>query len=267
MLVGGHLERSTEMIDGRRFSLLLAALALLTAATAGSSTAAECPPCPPPLPPGWRVALGGGLALTGGNTDSSSYNLAVDLVHDPGQRNVFRADGLYLRTSQEERTTVDRTALAVRDEYTLSGRTFTFGQLGYQRDRFKEVDFLITPLVGLGYNAVKTDVVLFAVDAAGGGAIERLTGQDTTTDLALQAGERVEWRFSPTARLVHRASALWKANDFGDAYYHFEVGLAAALAKRFELKVTFADDYKSRPADQGLKKNDTSVLASLVFKL
>jgi putative salt-induced outer membrane protein YdiY len=267
MLGGEHLERSPEMIDGHRVLVLAVACLAAAAAAPRSASPADCPPCPPPPPPGWRVTLGGGLARTGGNTDSSSYNVAADLVHDPGQRNVFRADALYLRTSQEGRATVDRTALAARDEYTLSGRTFVFGHLAYQRDRFKEVDFLITPLVGVGYNAVKTEEVLFAVDAAGGGAIERLSGRETTTDLALQAGERLEWRFSPAARLVHRASALWKANDLGDAYYRFELGLAATLARRLELKLTFADDYKSRPADPGLKKNDTGVLASLVFKL
>jgi putative salt-induced outer membrane protein YdiY len=213
------------------------------------------------------VSIGGGLALTGGNTDTSTYTLVLDAVHDPGTRNVFRADGLYLRTSEDDVATVDKTALSARDEYTFSGRLFVFGQLGYQRDHFKQVDYLVTPLGGVGYTAVKTDRLLFAADAAAGLAFEHLTGRDATTDLAFQAGERAEWKVSPSARLFHRASALWKADDFGDAYYRFEVGLGATLARRLELKLTFADDYKSRPADPTLKKNDTSILVSFVFKL
>jgi putative salt-induced outer membrane protein YdiY len=55
-------------------------------------------------------------------------------------------------------------------------------------------------------------------------------------------------------------------NDFGDAYHHLDVGIVASLTSRFDLKLSFADDYKSRPpADK--KKNDTTVLATIVFKM
>ena len=66
-------------------------------------------------------------------------------------------------------------------------------------------------------------------------------------------------------KFVEKLAALWKADDFGDAYYHAEAGLAATLAKRLELKLAFADDYKTRPP-VGLHKNDTSFIASVVFK-
>jgi hypothetical protein len=39
------------------------------------------------------------------------------------------------------------------------------------------------------------------------------------------------------------------------------------LARRVELKLAFLDDYKSRPADPRLKKNDSSIVAALVFKI
>jgi putative salt-induced outer membrane protein YdiY len=213
------------------------------------------------------VSIGGGMSLTGGNTDTSSYNLTANIVHDPKRKNVFRAELLYLRASEDDEATLARSAANLRDEYAVSGQAYVYGQLAYQRDRFKEVDYLIAPTIGGGYKFVDNEKVLFALDAGFGAAFERLTGLDGTTDLALTATERLQVKPIPTTTIFQKTSALWKADDFGDAYYRFEVGLTTAIMKRLELKVAFVDDYKTRPPDPSLKKNDTSFILSVLFKL
>ncbi len=171
----------------------LAAL-VLQAVMAGTGSAQDCP-CPPspPPPPAWITSIGAGLTRTGGNSDTSSYNLAANATHDPRGKNVVRGELLYLRASDAGEATVDRTLANLRDEYTMSGRLFAFGEVGYQRDRFKQVDYLIAPLVGLGYKAVDHKQLLVAVDAGVGGAFEKLEAQDATADFVLKAGERLEW--------------------------------------------------------------------------
>jgi putative salt-induced outer membrane protein len=240
---------------------------LFSALSVARTVSAQCPPCPPvpPPPPVWNISLGGGLSLTGGNTDTSSYNLLASAVHDPKTKNIFRFEALYLRTEQEDLAAVDRTFVRARDEYTVNGRLFAFGELGYLRDQPKEVDYLISPVAGLGYRLVDRPRVVATVDGGLGVAFEKLTGQDSTTDVAVQATERVDWKATSVATLYEKASGLWKAGDFGDAYYRAEIGVSTTLAKRLELKLAFADDYKTRPPS-GLKKNDTSFLMSVVFK-
>jgi putative salt-induced outer membrane protein YdiY len=210
--------------------------------------------------------VGGGLSLTGGNTDTSSYNLTANVTHDPRKKNVFRGELLYLRASDNDEATVDRSLVALRDEYSLNARLFVFGQLGYQRDRFKELDYLIAPMVGAGVKAVDRPDLLVSFDASVGGAFEKLEDRDGTADLALGASQRIEWRPVAATTLFEKAGALWKTDDFGDAYYRFELGLATTVVQRLELKIAFADDYKTRPANPTLEKNDTSLIASLLFK-
>jgi putative salt-induced outer membrane protein YdiY len=212
------------------------------------------------------VSVGGGVSLTGGNTESNSYNLSFSVVHDPKTKNVFKAEGLYLRSDADGEATADRLNASVRDEYGLWSRGYAFAQLGYLRDRFKEVDYLLSPGAGLGYRFVETDAVVLAADASLGGAFERLTDRDGTSDLALQAGERFDWKVSGSAKIQQKSGALWKTKDFGDAYYRFELSLATTIATRLELKLTFADDYKTRPPRPELKKNDTAFIAALVYK-
>jgi putative salt-induced outer membrane protein len=250
-----------------RAILALAAALLLGGPAAAQEKLCPCPP-PPPPPPAWTGALGAGLALTGGNTDTKNYNLDFALKHDPGKKGIFKADGFYLRADTGGETTVNRTSLGARYEYALGsgGRLFGFGELRYLRDVFKDVEHLITPTVGIGYRVVDREDIKFAVDGGVGLAFETLTGLDGTTDGSVSAGESFVWKFSKSASFVHTARGLWKMGDFGDAYYHFDAGILASLTDRFDLKLSFADDYKSRPPGDK-KKNDTAFLATIVFKI
>src|SRR5678816_1359986 len=84
---------------------------------------AQAPGEPPKV---YTGNLGGGLALTGGNTDTRNFNLTAGLVRDPKTRNVIKGNLAYLRGDQNDVLNLDRTSFNIRDEYTLSGRTFVF---------------------------------------------------------------------------------------------------------------------------------------------
>jgi putative salt-induced outer membrane protein YdiY len=180
---------------------------------------------------------------------------------------VLKADGLYLRSTTEDQRTVDKTALGVRDEYKLDGRSFAFAETRYFRDVLKGIRYLVSPLVGLGFKVVDSERTQIALDGAVGGQFEKDDGRRRSSSGAVQAGERLSVKLSQNASLAQRSAALWKMGDFGDALYRFEVGVSASLARRFELKLAFLDDYKTRPANPLLKKNDSSIVAALVFKI
>jgi putative salt-induced outer membrane protein len=252
-------------------AVALGVLSLTVALLASSAVAQEklCP-CPPPAPPppAWTGALGGGLSLTGGNSDTKSYNLDFALKHDPGKKGVFKVDGFYLRADADGEATVDRTGLGARYEYALGGggRFYSFGEVRFLRDAFKDVEHLVTPTIGLGYRLVNRDNLKLAVDGGVGLAFEKLTGLDGTTSGAVSAGESFSWKISKSAAFVHAARALWKMKEFGDDYYHLEAGVLASLTTRLDLKLSFVDEYKTKPPE-GKKKNDTAVLATVVFKI
>jgi putative salt-induced outer membrane protein YdiY len=261
-----------KRVLGGAFAAILSATPVFAQSPTGAGPAGaqeKMCPCPPPSPPPpvWRGSLGGGLSLTSGNSETTSYNLDFALARDPKTRSVFKADGSYLRTDTDGESTVDRTGLGVRYEYAFrGGRLFGFGEVRYLRDVFKDVEHLVTPTLGVGYRFVNRDDLRFSVDGGTGVAFEKLTGFDATTSGTLSAGESLSWKFSASASFVHTARGLWKTDDFGDSYYHLDVGILASLTKRFDLKVSFADDYKNKPpADK--KKNDTAIIATVVFKI
>src|SRR5262245_5988713 len=170
----------------RTLLLLSSLLTLLIRATPAAAQAAA--PAPPKI---WTIAASAGLALTNGNTDTSTVNLAYDIVYDPKTGNVVKSDALYLRGETEGTLTADRLGLNVRDEYSLNPRTFVFGQNLYLRDEFKSIDYLLAPTAGLGYKLLDTEQTRFAVDGGLGGIWEKNPGRDVQTSGAVTLGEKL----------------------------------------------------------------------------
>lgn len=249
----------------RPFPLVFAAL-IAPVVLAAPAVARDTCPCPEEPPPGWRTAVGAGLAYTSGNTDTQNVNLSFEVVHDPKARNVFRADGLWIRNKTDDQLSADRSALGVRDEHTISGRAFAFGEVRYQRDRFKELSYLVNPLVGVGYRLVDSKAVRLTVDAAVGGSFEKLFEQESTSDGAVKAGQSLTWQISDSAKLTQSAWGLWKFADTSDSYYHLELALSTSVTSFLEVKLSVIDDYKNKPATAGVEKNDVAFLVNLVVK-
>jgi putative salt-induced outer membrane protein len=219
-----------------------------------------------PPPKTYAGSLGGGIALTGGNTDTKNINLTFNFVRDPKTRNVFKSSATYLRGNQNDVLNLDRTAVNFRDEYTLSGRTFAFGQVDYLRDQFKDIIFLWTPVAGIGYNLVNTDLTKFGVDGGAGAFIERNPGNPVSRSGGVKAGESLQQKISSTAALTEALSRVWKTSDFGDSLTSFNLGLVTSVARKLELKIEFIDSYKNKPPSARVKKNDTAFVTTFVVK-
>lgn len=187
-------------------------------------------------------------------------------AYDKQRKNSLRADGLLLRSESAGAPSVEKTAASLRDEWKLDRKSFVFAEARYLRDRFKGIEYLLSPLLGIGVKLAERERAQLSLDAALGGQFERAAGQRRASDGALQASQRLSLKLSPSATLSQQGSALFKLGDFEDALLRLELGVSAGISRRTELKLTFADDYKTRPADARLRKNDASLIAAFVFK-
>ena len=221
-----------------------------------------------PPPPGqtWAGNFGAGLSLTKGNSDTKNVNLSLQLAQRIDARNVAKYDAFYLRGDKDGDLIVDRTTFGGRDEYTFSPMMYAFGDVHYLRDKFKEIDYLVTPTVGGGYHILKEKDLDLAAEGGLGFVVEKDAGLSRETSGALTARQLLTWKFSPTATLGEVASGLWKTKSLGDALYHVEASLASDITAKSQLKVSAMDDYKTRPPAPGIKKNDISLIAALVMK-
>ncbi len=213
----------------------------------------------------WTGSFGAGLAITQGNKDTTNFNLSFDLKRDPKTKTVFKAEGLYILATEDGEENADRGIIAIRLERLITERAYVFGQLGYVRDRFKDIDYLIAPTAGIGYKVVATDRTTFDVDTSVGMVFEKNTGLELETDGAVALGEKFSHKLSANAVITQGSAALWKMDDFGDALYTFSAGLAASVTTRVQLKLEFQDVYKSRPTGDA-DKNDIAFITAFVYK-
>lgn len=227
---------------------------------------AAAQPAAPPPPPGWAVSAGAGLALTSGNTDTSTINAAFELKRDTGSVYVLKSNGLLVYGKSQGELTSDRLALDGRLERRLSARTSLFGQTQYLRDSFKAIDYLVSPTIGVSQLLIKSDRTELAADAGVGVVWEQNEDLDLRTDGAVTAGQQFSRKLTATTELKEKAAALWKMDDFGDALYTFGIGVAASVTAATQLKVEFLDTYKAQPPVATVKKNDIAVLVSFVYK-
>lgn len=245
-------------------AIILAAVAALPN-TALAQTAAVAT-APPPPPPGWAGSASAGLAMTQGNSDTSTVNAAYELKHDSGGPMVFKSAGLLVWGKAEGELTSDRLALSGRLERKLNDRTAVFGQTQYLRDSFKAIDYLVSPTVGLTRILLKNDRTELNVDGAVGVVWEQNPGLELQTDGAVNAGQQFTHKLTATTELKEKVNALWKMDDFGDALYTFGVGIAASISTKTQLKAEFLDTYKAKPPFADVEKNDVAILLSFVYK-
>jgi putative salt-induced outer membrane protein YdiY len=243
----------------------LCAAACAASLTLASAPVSAQPPADPPPPPGWAGSFGAGLALTQGNSDTSTVNVAYEVKRDTGSPFVLKSNGLYIRGESEGQLTTDRLALEGRADRTLFDRTSIYGQVQYLSDEFKQIDYLFSPTVGLAHQLVKNDRTELGIDAGVGMVWEKNPGLERSASGAVTAGQNFRFKLSETAEITQRVSALWPMDEFADGLYITGLGLAANVTAQTQLKAELLNTLKNRPPVD-VKKNDVAILLSFVYK-
>ena len=222
-------------------------------------------PTTPPVDP-WSSSIGAGVAITSGNSDTTNINVSANTTWDPKTNRLFKAEALYLLGENDGEKQVDKSSALARYERLFQERAFGFGEVQYLRDPFKAINYLVSPLVGAGYHVIRTDARKLTLDGAVGAIVEDndLVGRDTSG--AVKGGETFEWSISPVSKVTQKLTGLWKADDFDDAFYHFDAGLATTVAARLELKLSYVYDYKNKTPSPDIEKGDSALFAALLVK-
>ena len=219
-----------------------------------------------PPTPAWTGSMGGGLAVTSGNSDTSSINLSFKAVRDPKTHIVLSAEGMYIRGSNSGDLNADNTTLGARVQRSLSKRSYAFAQVQYLRDSFKAIDYFVAPTLGLGYKLVDTDRAQLSSDMSVGPSWEKNPDQDVRTHLAISVGEKASYQLSKSATLTQGFAVTLVGNDWTDGLYTISAGVTASLTNRTQLKVEVVDIYKNKPPTLDIEKNDISTLVSVLFR-
>lgn len=214
----------------------------------------------------WTGSIGAGLVFTGGNSSTNGVNLAFDARYLFSEKSLLKVAAFWIYQSSDGTSTVDKNQVMGRYEAGLTEKIYGFVELDYQRDVFKNVTYLISPIVGAGYRFIKTPRMTLSADAGAGMAFEKNPNYEPRSSGAVALGQSFSYELGPGTLFNEKVAALWKTNDTTDYNVHFEAGVATSVSRRSELKVTYILDYKNMPTGDALR-SDSTVLLTFIVKL
>lgn len=255
-----------------------AGLAALLAATLATAPAAGQAPPLDAAPgfrdaeeaaPGWRGNADFGFTLTDGNSETTNLSLAAR-VEWRMERSRWTGEGSFLRATDQGEETANRGEGIVQYDYFPSQRVFFFGRGAASFNAPAGLDLRLSPAAGLGYQVLDREDMELTVQAGGSWIRDEFT--DGTSDEAAHAvaSESFRYALSETADLQQSLTYEPKVEELADYLLRTEVSLSAMITEALGLKVTFRDEYDSRPFDpatgEAREKNDITFVTGVTYR-
>ena len=104
----------------------------------------------------WKGKGEAGVVVASGNTHASTVNLKLGMSEEV-DRWKHSLEMAALRETNSGVTSADRYMAGWQSDYKINDRTFAFGGLRYEKDKFSGFDYQATAATGLGYKFYDTD--------------------------------------------------------------------------------------------------------------
>ena len=157
--------------------------------------------------------------------------------------------------------------ISTRLNWLVNKRFYSYYELQVLRDIFKDFNYRLLPGAGLGYKLMKAKVFEFTLY---GGITHVVTDyisiRETERFTGVKVGDQLTWKLTSTTELNQKAEFVSRVSELEKFLLRFEIGLAAAISKKWALSVSFVNNFDSKPSKTGIKKNDTVLFAGINFK-
>jgi len=213
----------------------------------------------------WKGKGEAGIVLARGNSQTDTINLKLDMstTVDKWKHALGMAA---LRASNDGTRTAERYLATWQSDYNFSARSYWFGGLRYENDKFSGFKYSASATAGIGYKFVDTDRVKLTGQAGVG--FRRIETEPTATlpgasgnNAIFTAGMNYENKLTDTTRLVDKLTLeSGSDNTLLTNFIGVEVKMSTALALSAGLDVR----HNTKPPAP-LKKTDTLTTLNLVY--
>ena len=209
----------------------------------------------------WKGDAELGLLITNGNTKTKNISAKGKVVNDRDRwRHTVTAEAL--NTSEQGATSSERYYVSGKSDYKLTEKSYTFGLLTYENDRFSGYDHRTTETLGYGRNVIKRETLTLDLEAGLGARQSKIsdTGENQNEGLIHLAGS-LGWKLSETSTFTEDLSS-----DIGEksTVTKSVTALKTQIAGNLASKLSFTAQHSSKvPA--GVTKLDTETAITLVY--
>lgn len=205
-----------------------------------------------------RAELGG--FISSGNSDVAGLAAIIEGTREgPRWRNRVRLQADYQESNGV--TSRERYLFAYEPNYKVGDRTYVYGAVQAESDRFLGYDGRLSMSAGSGFGAIRSPGL--TLDLELGPAFRRTDFTDDRTESAVAARGRIDldWKLTGAITLSQDASAYLQDVNSTVASV---TGLNARLFGPLSAQLSYAVQYESTPPE-GRRTTDTTGRASLVY--
>ena len=208
----------------------------------------------------WKGKATIGGWLTTGNTNNIGLSGVVDITREGLQwRHKLRLKADFQRSLDQ--TTREHYLAAYEPNYKIDDRSYVYGALQYESDRFLGYYNRYSASVGAGYTVLKGPVTKLSLELGPAYRATEFTDGIDERSLAARGSFDFAWKLTHAITLTQNASTYWQR------YNSTVSGTTALNAKLFgplSAQLSYNVQYESDPPGDNVS-TDTTTRASIVY--
>ena len=211
---------------------------------------------------GWTGKGEFGFVNTTGNTDSSAANFNLEFVKTTENwRHRFSSTALV--TQEDDTKDNERYTFEAQSDRSISEKSYMFGALRWDADKFGPYDPQQTLTVGFGRQLMKSDThQLKGEIGAGYRKLEETVSRETSEEAIVRVLLDDTWQMLKSTSWTNR---LLIESGSSNTFTQFNTGLKVAMNDRFAVSFGFEarNNTKVPPGDSA--NTDTTTTVNLVY--
>ncbi|MCA9406554.1 MAG: DUF481 domain-containing protein [Candidatus Omnitrophica bacterium] len=212
----------------------------------------------------WESRISIGYSQAGGNTESNQANAELEIKRTTDLDQFTGKVSTYISRKDNKTDGKKFYGLLRNDRKTAKdGRAYYFYKMEADQDRYANINYRMTPGIGLGYWFAKNDNFKLQGEAAVGAQYTNYRDDtENNTDAIAAPRAYLESKLFGDLKLTNDVTYYSSFEDT-DAYrLHSETALVNPMSEHVAWKVSFVDDYNNAPSS-GKKKNDYRLVSGL----
>jgi len=215
----------------------------------------------------WEGDIFLGYSKSSGNTNKASGNLSAQALKKFEHSQFLLKGNIFYSETNDKMDGQKWDALSKYSiDFGKEYKCYNFYQLLVDHDYFADIDYRITPTVGLGHHIANTEDWVWDADAGLGYRITRHrvnTSQDDEAPTAV-VHTFMKKRVFEKAFLSEDLTAYPGLKSNSGVLLRSELAFTNALRDNLDLEIKHIVDYNSEPA--GKKKTDTQIVGGIKYK-
>jgi putative salt-induced outer membrane protein len=209
----------------------------------------------------WNSETELGLVKTTGNTETESFVLKARVINTRDKwKHIARGEAL--RNADGDTVTAEKYFLSGKSEYTFRDRSYIFGLVTYDDDRFSGFDYVLLGVLGYGRTVMDRENLKLNLEVGAGGRRNEPEIGQPTNEAVLRAAGDFEWKISKSATFIQELSSdIGEDKTITRSLTALSTKINSYLSSRIAYQVKHTSD-----VPPGIEKTDTEFTFTLLFK-